>query len=262
MGEIIETVPSRQIATAPAMQPSARVPQVSEDAALIHVITKAALDPSFDLGRLQSLIEMKERMQARAAEVAFDAAMSDAQSEMRPVAADSNNPQTRSKYASYAALDRAIRPIYTKHGFSLTFDTGDCPLELHVRVLCRASHRGGHNRGYHIDMPADGKGAKGGDVMTKTHATGSAISYGMRYLLKMIFNLSVGEDDDGNKAGTASDRITDDQAMAIRDLLESVEAPEAKFLEWAKAERITDIPAAHYASCVDAIRSFKKVARS
>lgn len=27
-----------------------------------------------------------------------------------------------------------------------------------------------------IDMPADGKGAKRGDVMTKTHATG----YGMR----------------------------------------------------------------------------------
>jgi hypothetical protein len=50
-------------------------------------------------------------------------------------------------------------------------------------------------------MPADGKGAKGGDVMTKTHATGAAVSYGQRYLLKMIFNLAVGEvDDDGNGA--------------------------------------------------------------
>jgi hypothetical protein len=50
-------------------------------------------------------------------------------------------------------------------------------------------------------MPADGKGAKGGDVMTRTHATGSALSYGMRYLLKMIFNVAVGEDDDdGNDA--------------------------------------------------------------
>jgi hypothetical protein len=48
-------------------------------------------------------------------------------------------------------------------------------------------------------MPADGKGAKGGDVMTKTHATGAAMSYGMRYLLKMIFNVAIGEDDkDGN----------------------------------------------------------------
>ena len=48
-------------------------------------------------------------------------------------------------------------------------------------------------------MPADGKGAKGGDVMTKTHASGAAISYGSRYLLKAIFNLAIGEEDaDGN----------------------------------------------------------------
>jgi hypothetical protein len=63
------------------------------------------------------------------------------------------------------------------------------------------THRDGYAREYHIDMPADGKGAKGGDVMTKTHAVGSAVSYGMRYLLKMIFNVAVGEDDDdGNTA--------------------------------------------------------------
>jgi hypothetical protein len=68
-------------------------------------------------------------------------------------------------------------------------------------VICRVSHQNGHSRTYQIDMPADGKGAKGGDVMTKTHATGSAVSYGMRYLLKMIFNIAVSDkDDDGNAA--------------------------------------------------------------
>jgi ribosomal protein L37AE/L43A len=50
-------------------------------------------------------------------------------------------------------------------------------------------------------MPADGKGAKGNDVMTKTHAAGAAGSYGARYLLKGIFNVAIGEnDDDGNGA--------------------------------------------------------------
>jgi hypothetical protein len=44
---------------------------------------------------------------------------------------------------------------------------------------------------HRIDMPADGKGAKGGDVMTKTHAMGAAASYGQRYLLKLIFNIAV-----------------------------------------------------------------------
>jgi len=35
--------------------------------------------------------------------------------------------------------------------------------------------------------------------MTKTHAAGSGMSYGQRYLLKMIFNIAF-SDDDGNKA--------------------------------------------------------------
>jgi hypothetical protein len=118
---------------------------------------------------------------------------------MRPVAADASNPQTKSKYASYAALDSVLRPIYTKHGFGLSFDTGEGAPTGWVRVLCYVTHAGGHARTYHADMPADGKGAKGGDVMTITHAVGAAMSYGMRYLLKMIFNVAVGEDDrDGN----------------------------------------------------------------
>ena len=67
-------------------------------------------------------------------------------------------------------------------------------------MLAYVSHVGGHTRRYEAAMPADGKGAKGGDVMTKTHAFGAATSYGMRYLLKMIFNVAIGEYDlDGNE---------------------------------------------------------------
>ena len=102
-------------------------------------------------------------------------------------------------------MDRALRPIYTSHGFGLSFDTADSPHELHVKVLCYVSHGGGFSRTYNVDMPADGKGARGNDVMTRTHATGSALSYGMRYLLKLIFNVAVGEDDDDGNAASASE---------------------------------------------------------
>ena len=81
---------------------------------------------------------------------------------------------------------------------SLSFDTAVCPLTEHIRVVCYVALRG-HTRRYQIDMPCDGKGAKGRDVMTKTHAAGAAMSYGMRYLVKGIFNIAIGaEDDDGN----------------------------------------------------------------
>src|SRR5262249_1970996 len=136
-----------------------------------------------------------------ASKKAFAASMRAAQAEMRPVAVDSNNPQTRSKYASYHALDLAVRPIYTKHGFSPSFNTGAGAPEGWVRVICTLFHDEGHAREHSIDMRADGKGAKGGDVMTKTHAVMSATSYGRRGLLGMMFNLAIDKDDDGNAAG-------------------------------------------------------------
>ncbi len=170
---------------------------------------RLAKDPAVDVDKLERLMQMHERMQARFSQEQFNAAMSAAQTEMRPVGADAYNPQTKSRYASYEAIDSVLRPIYTRHGFGLSFNTGECPLPEHVRVLCTVSHRGGHSEPYHIDMPADGKGAKGGDVMTRTHATGAGVAYGMRYLVKMIFNVAVGDsDDDGNSAGAKGKPVT------------------------------------------------------
>lgn len=174
---------------------------------MVSMFERFATDPNVSVEKIERLMALWERGEARKAETAFNAAMSEAQQEMRAVAPDANNPQTRSRYASYRALDDALRPVYTKHGFALSFNSGDAPTADAVRVLCDVTHLGGHAKTYRIDMPADGKGAKGGDVMTKTHATGSAVSYGMRYLLKMVFNVAVGEDDDdGNKAGRTQDR--------------------------------------------------------
>ena len=99
-----------------------------------------------------------------------------------------------------------------------------------VRVLCYVS-RGGHTRTYQIDMPADGKGAKGGDVMTKTHATGAAASYGMRYLLKMIFNVAVGEsDDDGNAASKGIGQEEYDRLCGLIENAGSIEALKTIYL--------------------------------
>jgi hypothetical protein len=166
---------------------------------LLQVIERAAANPAVDIDKMERLMAMHERMVARAAEEAWNDAMHASQSEMRPIAADANNPQTKSKYAKFSTLDASLRPIYTKHGFSVSYDTGESHLQDHVRIYAYVS-KGAHTRRYQIDMPNDGKGAKGGDVMTKTHATGAANSYGRRYLLGDIFNVVIGEDLDGNAA--------------------------------------------------------------
>ncbi|MCC6352795.1 MAG: ERF family protein [Verrucomicrobiae bacterium] len=221
---------------------------------IIQVIERAASNPSVDLDKMERLLEMQERILNRNAEAEFNEAMTRAQSEMGRISADANNPQTRSRYASYGQLDRHLRPIYAKHGFSLSFSTEPAAVPEAIRVTCTVA-KGGFSRQYHIDMPADGKGAKGGDVMTKTHATGAAVSYGMRYLLKMIFNVAVGEDDDDGNIAPQSPGISETQAADLAALIEDVGADRDKFLRYMRVTTLEQIPASAYANAVKALEA-------
>lgn len=179
-------------------QPVAQVQSLEQG--LLPMIERLVTDPNTDLQKLEKMLDLQERIIDKNSQAAFNTAMTEAQSKMGRVSADAHNKQTRSNYATYGAIDRAIRPVYTDAGFALSFDTDTAATEGCIRVLCHVSHNQGHTRTYRVDMPCDGKGAKGGDVMTKTHAAGAGMQYGMRYLVKLIFNIAIGDDDDGNTA--------------------------------------------------------------
>ena len=243
------------VATRPARAVAARA---NDSAQLLAVITNAAKDDSINPEKLGKLMDLYERVDAKRAERDYNAAMTAVQAEMRPIQADSENSHTKSKYASYRALDRAMRPIYTRHGFSLTFDTGKADQPETIMVVCYVSCAG-HTRTYQVPIPADGKGSGGGNVMTKTHAAGSALTYGARYLLKMIFNITVGPDDDGNRAGSPGP-ITTKQAEIVAALAKKVKASKA-FLEFMsekagfKIARITEIPTNLYDHAIAALNA-------
>lgn len=220
------------------------VAPASEAHALVAAIERAARDPQVDIAKMERLFGMRKEISQEIAEREFNAAMNACQAEMRPIATDADNPQTHSRYATYAKLDRALRPIYTKHGFAISYDEADSPKAEHVRVLAYVSHSGGFTRTYRADMPADGKGAKGGDVMTKTHAVGAAKSYGMRYLLKSIFNVAVGEDDtDGNDN---YERISDKQLADLKALISETGSNTSRLLQWLKLKSLEEIPADNF----------------
>lgn len=235
-------------------------PVTDMNSALLAVIERASRDPSVDIDKLERLLEMQERVHARQAEAAFNQALNSAQAEMRPISTNATNPQTKSRYATFDKLDSALRPIYTKHGFSLSFDEGDSPKPEHVRVICYVSHIGGHSRTYHRDMPADGKGAKGGDVMTKTHAAGAAGSYGARYLLKGIFNVAVGEGDTDGNTNVPTEKASAAQVKSIRDLLNVKGRNEARFIAYVNSNcgyevaSLEDIRAADFEAVMKVLR--------
>lgn len=235
-----------------------QVATISESADFVAMLERVAMNPDVDVAKMSALLDIKERVLNKQAEAEFNSAMNEVQAAIGHVVVDASNPQTRSKYASYEALDGALRPVYTSHGFSLSFDNGDAPIPETVRVLCYVAHRGGFTKTYRKDVPADGKGAKGGDVMTKTHASGAADSYGRRYLLRGIFNIATGEgDDDGNGVKTLP-RVSAEQASNLQALIDEVKANKGAFLKYFKADSLEAIPSQAYSDAVKMLEAKRK----
>lgn len=234
--------------------PAPQVPQpASETGAVLQIIERAARDPSVDIGKMRELLAMRNEMMAFEAKRDFQMAMTAAQIEMRPIVA--NAASDKNRYATFEAVDGALRPIYTRHGFSLSYGTGDGAPPDQVRITCQVSHISGHSEQFFIDMPTDGKGAKGNDVMTKTHAMGAAMTYGRRYLQGMIFNVTITKDDDGKSAsiGDMAMSITADQFRELQDLLEESGSKEADMLAYIKATSVEEMTLAQYAKAKSAM---------
>ncbi len=192
---------------------------------LLHAMIERNADPD-SLGKMIALVEQFAKN--RAVE-AWAVAMNKCQAEMPIVVKDSDNPQTRSRYASLEAVQKIVKPCYTRHGFSLCFSEEDCPKEGWTRIICDVTHRDGHTRRYRKDMPPNGEGIKGNRMMTETHAAGSTSSYGRRYLVTEIFNLTIaGQDNDGNGAPPDDSLIDAEELAELEELIEARNAATSK----------------------------------
>ena len=101
---------------------------------------RLAQNPEIPVDKLQALMDMQRSVIREQAAQQFNSAMAAAQSEIRRIKADAYNTQTKSKYATYAALDRVLRPIYTSNGFGLSFDTGDAGVAEMVTLVFGDAH--------------------------------------------------------------------------------------------------------------------------
>jgi hypothetical protein len=172
-------------------------PVAGEDAWL-SMIERAARDPSVDVSKMERMFEMRERVMKTSAEQAFNASFVAVRAAVGPVIKNKSNDQTRSKYADLFAIADILDPVMTEHGFAATFGTADCPLENHYRITGTLLHAQGHSKEYHVDVPVDGAGIKGQTNKTATHAFGSTMTYGRRYLKVAMFDISI-TDNDGNR---------------------------------------------------------------
>lgn len=237
MGEVARIENSAQGIAAPIS---------AETQAIMSMIEQVALNPDADVEKLRAVMDMKMQMFDRGAEIEFNAAMSRAQAEMTPVIAASQNTQTNSKYAKLEKIIAEISPIWTRHGFALTFGTGDCPKEGWYRVECEVSHSAGHSKKYHADLPPDMSGIAGKTNKTAIHGFGSTTSYGRRYLTCLVFNIAIkGEDNDGNapkpKTNPGQEPLTQQQLKNLRNAMKVAGVDDAAMCKRASVAKVEDI---------------------
>lgn len=169
----------------------------SAEPTVMQILAQAVLSGNVSVDVVERLTKLQREQVEYSAMVEFNEAMHRCQLAMQPIRAEADSD--KGKYANYAQVDRVIRPIYTKEGFSLSFSDGEPQAAGWLRLICYVS-RGGYVRQYHKDMPLVTTGAKGGQVMTAIHAQGSSDLYAKRYLVGDIFNIAIdkNKDNDGN----------------------------------------------------------------
>lgn len=211
---------------------------------------------------LEKLMALQERWEKNQARKAFDNAMANAKAEIPVILKNrtvtyegKNNSRTTYKHEDMAEIARTVDPILSKHGLSYRYRTTSAVNEP-VSVTCIMSHRDGHSEETTLSAGRDDSGSK-----NAIQSIGSAVTYLQRYTLKAALGLAAASDDDAKSAETKP-VITEQQANTIIDALEAKGASRATFLKWAKVEKIEDIPADLYDSCILAIAQYKPKAQA
>ena len=227
-------------------------PVVGQQTAMIEMIERVVAMPDLNTDALKQILDMNERVFDKNAEIEFNRAMSLAQSQMQPIHKDAQNDHTSSTYAKIETICEKITPIYTENGFALSFSEDDCPKESHIRIVCEITHCDGFSKTKHMDVPSDLLGTGGNRTKTDTHAFGSTISYGRRYITINLFNLTVkDEDNDGN---VPSESLGPVHVMQIQDELEKAGLTEEYILKVAGVERLELIHPDRVEACVNHIQ--------
>jgi hypothetical protein len=204
-------------------------------------IMRAASDASFDVGKLERLIALQERTQAAQRQQRFFEALASVQSQMPQLdqngCIDYGSGKGKIPYAKLEDIDRAIRPIYSEAGFSVSWNSSPVMDGKMIRVVGTFSCFG-HNETREMTGPVD---LSGGKQPIQGHA--STVAYLKRHVLKMFFNLiERGKDLDGAKVADLKP-ITESQADEIHRRLTDCGADLARFRKLFGVEKIANLKA-------------------
>ena len=175
----------------------------------ISVIQQMVTSGNFDVSVARELLEMQKDFMKQQGIINYNNDFALMSKEI-PVIARTKKTHT-TFYAPLEDIVKAVQPILSKYGFSISFTTEQQGLEA-VTVNCILQHKDGHSTKTALTLPTKAVN----NSMNAMQAIGAAISYGKRYTICGILNIATAQDDDNNgfalnvRAESAKRTITDD----------------------------------------------------
>lgn len=210
-----------------------------------------------NVGALEKLCDLYERMEAKNAEKEFASAFVQLQQDIPTIMGGRGIPDKHGnikfRYANFEDIDAIVRPICLRHGFSYAFkESGIDNGRITVTMLLQ--HSGGHCR----EIPYSVRVGNGPPGASESQADVSGHSYAQRGALESGLALRiVGAREDAKMEGGP---ITADQAFELERRVKETNSDVVAFLKYAGAWDFKSIASSRYDS-LDDMLSRKERAR-
>jgi len=207
---------------------------------LLPAIVQLASDPRVDVTKLEAILLMQERMEAREATTLFHGALARLQANMPRVKKNGTIDLRKGRpvpFAKYEDVMAVVGPMLAAEGFTVSFSEGE-PGPLIRWVATWRAH--GHTESNTISLPPDT-----GPGRNELQARGSTNSYAKRYLVEDFLNIvREGADDDGHRGGVRF--IDGAQCRQIEELLAETKSDRDQFLAYFGASDVATLEQAAF----------------
>ncbi len=278
---------AKKIGTAVAV-PQPKAP--AQEKSVLAVIAELGASPNMSPDNMRALLDMQKEIVAEQRRMDFNTAFIALQAELPTIAQDGKIEvrkkdssgertgvvQQATPYATFNGIMKAIQPLLTKHGFSLSFATEPTTTGI-LMVKGFLDHAAGGQRSTAFPLPAESSGSK-----NNVQGWGSSLSYGKRYCTIALLNIVSGAKEDRDTDGFPGDfnrtkdgglaekpsaplKASPEQLIKLRDAINLNEVPEEKVLDHYSLRKLEDIEARFVdpaiKQCQDYAENLKRNAR-
>lgn len=235
--------------TAVALRPEMGVERPQPSVAdMLHAVIQTGVT-SDNVGTLEKMMDLYERVQERDAVKSFTRAFNALQAEMPVIVASSVIPN-RGKYERFEDVMNVVGPLLHKNGFTISFSMD--VKEGRIVETCTLRHIDGHSQANSFAVRV------GGRADSDTQADCKAATTAKRNALLNCLNIVIRQDcmqDEENDPRLESDKkVTQEQADELEHRVKMSNSNVEAFLRIAGARSFSEIPAKNYATLDEQLR--------